>query len=114
MEKSQEQLKHIQRTSRQIRHHRIYLNQLCDQNLRTQLNQLAVEREQTLIRSLARRELEEERKQLLKITVKQIAREREPRPLPINTIHTEEESVQILAEKTGKYESQMPMLIFLF
>jgi hypothetical protein len=80
MEKSLEQLKHIERISKQSRHHRTYLNQICDQNLRTQINQLANEREQSILRSTSRRHLEEERKQVINITIKQIARERQHHP----------------------------------
>jgi hypothetical protein len=102
MEKSLEQLKHIERISRQTRHHRTYLNQICDQHLHTQLNHLANEREKIILHSASRRRLEEERKQLLNITIKQLAKERQPKPSSINTIQTEEETLQILSKKEGK------------
>ncbi len=102
MEKSLEQLKHIQRISHQTRHHRIYLNQICEQNLQTKLEQLANEREQSIQRSTTRRELEEERKKLVNITIKEIARERQHKPLPINTNQTEEETLQVLSNDDGK------------
>ncbi|CAF3073215.1 unnamed protein product [Rotaria sp. Silwood2] len=98
MEKSLEQLKHIERISRQTRRHRTYLNQICDQNLRTQLNHLDNEREQTIIRSTSRRQFEEERKQLLNITITQIARERQQEPLRINTTQIEQETIQQLSK----------------
>lgn len=99
MDKSHEQFKHIQRTSRQIRHHRNHLNQVSEQNLRSQLHQLANERTHTIQRSAAQRELEEERKQLLTITVKQIVQEK----LSSNsTIPAEEETVQVLLQDEGK------------
>jgi hypothetical protein len=102
MEKSLEQLKHIERISKQSRHHRTYLNQICDQNLRTQINQLANEREQSILRSTSRRHLEEERKQVINITIKQIARERQHHPLPIKTTQTEQETIQELPKINGK------------
>jgi hypothetical protein len=102
MEKSLEQLKHIQRISRQTRHHRTYLNQICDQNLRTQINQLADEREQIIQRSTARRQLEEERKQVINITIKQIARERQHQHVPINKAQIEQETIQELPKINGK------------
>jgi hypothetical protein len=102
MDKSLEQLKHIQRISRQTRHHRTHLNQICDQHLRVQLNQLANEREQSISRSLSRRELEEERQKLLTITIEQIATERQHKHLPNNIIQTEEETIQVLSKNDGK------------
>lgn len=103
MEKSLEQLKHIERISKQTRHHRTYLNQVCDQNLRTKLKHLANEREQSILRSTTRRQLEEERKQLCNVTIKQIARERQHEPLPIKPIQkTEEETIQVLSKDDGK------------
>jgi hypothetical protein len=102
MDKSLEQLKHIQRISRQTRHHRTHLNKISDQNLSTELKHLANEREQSLLRSHSRRQLEEERKQLLTITVKQIVRERQHHPLPANTTGTEQETIQLLPKNNGK------------
>jgi hypothetical protein len=102
MEKSLEQLKHIERISRQTRHHRTYLNQICDQNLRTELNHLAKEREQSILRSTSCRQLEEERKQLLDITIQQIVREKQHEPLPINITQFEQETIQVLSKDDGK------------
>ena len=102
MDKSRKQFKHIQRISRQTRHHRIHLNQLSEQNLHFQLDQLTNERTQTIQRSAAHRELEQERKQLLMITVKQIVRERQEKPSANNTIQTEEETVEVLSQDNGK------------
>ena len=102
MDKSQEQFKHIQRISRQTRHHRTHLNQVSEQNLRSKLNHLSNERTQTILRSAAHRELEEERKQLLTMTVKQIVRERQEKPSANSTIQTEEETVQVLSQDDGK------------
>jgi hypothetical protein len=102
MEKSLEQLKHIERISRQTRQHRTYLNQICDQNLRTQLDHLANQREQLILRSASRRQLEEERKQLLNITIKQIAKERQDKTLPIKPIQLEQETVQVVSKDDGK------------
>lgn len=103
MEKSLEQLKHIQRISRQTRHHRTHLNQVCDQNLRANLIRLSNEREQTVQRSILRRENEEERRQLFGVTVKQIARERQVRPRRI-----ERETITQICSKTddGKKKKQ--------
>ena len=103
MEKSLEQLKHIERTSRRTRHHRNHLNQVCDQNLRTELHCLSNEREQSIQRLTVRRQVEEERKQLLNITIKQIARERQHEPLPRKTIGIDEETIQVLSKDDGKY-----------
>ncbi|CAF3748736.1 unnamed protein product [Rotaria sp. Silwood1] len=104
MEKSLEQLKHIERISRQTRRHRTHLNHICDQNLRIKLNDLNNEREQSIIRSTSRRQLEEERKQLVNITIKQIARERQQEPLRINTIQIEQETI----EKFSKDDESRP------
>jgi len=105
MEKSLEQLKHIQRISRQTRHHRTHLNQVCDQNLRANLIRLGDEREQTVQRSVLRRENEEERRQLLGMTVKQIARERERQVRPRRI---ERETIKQICSKTddGKIEKK--------
>jgi len=102
MEKSLEQLKHIERISRQTRHHRTYLNQICDQNLCKELNHLAKKREQSILRSTSRRQLEEERKQFLNITIKQIITERQHEPLPLNITQFEQESNQTLSKYDGK------------
>jgi hypothetical protein len=102
MEKSLEQLKHIERISRQTRHHRTYLNQICDQNLRTELNHLAKEREKSILRSTSLRQLEQERKQFLNITIKQIITERQNEPFPLNITQFEQESIQTLSKDDGK------------
>jgi hypothetical protein len=102
MEKSLEQLKRIERISRQTRHHQTHLNQVCDQNLRRKLNHLAIEREQSIVRSASRRQFEEERKQFLNITIKQLVTEQQHKPLSTDTIQTEQAPVQILSEKNGK------------
>lgn len=102
MDKSREQLKHIQRTSRQIRQHRNHLNQVSEQNLRSQLHQITNERLHTIQRSAAQREVEEERKQLLTITVKQIVREQQEKLSSNSTIQTEEETIQVLTQDQGK------------
>ncbi|CAF3821452.1 unnamed protein product [Rotaria sp. Silwood1] len=102
MEKSLEQLKHIERISRQTRRHRTHLNHIYDQNLRTKLNDLNNEREQSIIRSTSRRQLEEERKQLVNITIKQIAREQQQEPLRINTIQIEQETIEKFSKDDGK------------
>lgn len=102
MEKSLEQRRHIERRSKQIRHHRTHLNQVCDQNLRSKLKTLANEREQTIQRSATRRQLEEERKQLIHVTVQQIAKERQHQPLISKPKEFEEETIEVLSKDDGK------------
>jgi len=77
MDKSIEQLKHIERLSRQTRHHQIHLNQIYDQKLSRELKNLKNEYEQTFLRSNIDQKLEEQRKEILYITINQIANERE-------------------------------------
>ena len=77
MEKSVDHLKKIQRLSRQSRHHRIHLNQVEENQLRFELDDIKNQREQSMLRSAARRRLEEERKSLAQVTVEQIARDRQ-------------------------------------
>ena len=103
MEKSLEQLKQIERLSRQTRHHRTHLNQVCDSNLRTELNQLANRRDHYLLRSSARRQLEEERKSLVNVTITQIARERQARPVSIRRAPVVQETVQVLTKEKGRW-----------
>jgi hypothetical protein len=99
MEKSFAQLHHIERISRQTRHHRTHLNHVEDQKLHIELNELANEREQSLARSLARRRLEQERKQLLNVTVKQIARERQHPSTPKQIV---QETVEVISKHHGE------------
>jgi hypothetical protein len=77
MDKSIEQLKHIERLSRQTRHHQIHLNQIYDQKLSRELKNLKNQYEQTFLRSNIDQKLEEQRKEILHITINQIANERE-------------------------------------
>jgi cell division FtsZ-interacting protein ZapD len=76
MEKSLEKFKHIERISRQTRHHQTFLNQIYDQKLHRELDHLTDEYEQSFIRSKTQQKLERQRKQVLDITIQQIAHER--------------------------------------
>ncbi|CAF3299908.1 unnamed protein product [Rotaria socialis] len=98
MEKSFEQLKHIERISRQTRRHRAYLNQICDQNLRIKLDNLDRERELAIKRSASCRRIEEERQQLVKITIQQIAKEQQQQQqsLQRNKTEIEQKTIQKL------------------
>ncbi len=83
-EKSLEQLKYIDRLSRQTRHHRTHLNQVCEQKLQEKLTHLTFEFEQTFIRLKTSQKLEQQRKQVLGITIQQIAHERQRHSLSTN------------------------------
>ncbi len=89
LKKSVEKLKHIERISRQTRHHRIHLNQVYDQKLRQEVNNLSIDYEQTLKRTKIHKKLEEERKQGLGITIQQIVNERQRHSLPKITTQIE-------------------------
>ena len=107
MEKSLVQFQHIERISRQTRHHRISLNRAQDQKLSTELNELANEREQIISRSRTRRQLEQDRKQLLNVTVKQLVRERQHQlPPPSKNKQVEQATIQTLAKHDGEYEKR--------
>ena len=99
MEKSIEQLKHIERLSRQTRHHRTHLNRTHDQQLRRDLNQLAQQRQQHLLRSASRHQLELQRKAFLHVTVKQIAQDRQP----LSSAQAEQETIHVLRNDKRKY-----------
>lgn len=107
MEKSLEQLKHIERISRQTRRYRAHLNQVCDQNLHKKINNLADERDHTILRSAARRRIEEQRKEVIGLTIKQITRERQQEPLRVNTTQIEQETIEKFPEDNGKYEERI-------
>lgn len=81
LKKSFEQLKHIERISRQTRHHRTHLNQAYNQKLDEQLNHLTSQFEQTFKRIRNDKKLEQQRKQILGITIQQIEHEKEGRLL---------------------------------
>lgn len=80
MERSREQLKRVERLSRQTRHYRTHLNQMCQSELEERLAFYEKQRDQSILRSYARRQLEEERQHLVHVTVAETARERERRP----------------------------------
>jgi len=82
LKKSVEKLKHIERISRQTRHHRTHLNQVYDQKLRQEVNNLSIDYEKTLKRTKTHQQLEEQRKKGLGITIQQIANERQRYSLP--------------------------------
>jgi hypothetical protein len=94
MTKSLEHFKLIERISRQIRHHRMYLNQIYDQKLSEELNNLTDEYEQNFLRTKTQQKLEEQRKQILGITIQQIVNERQrsaltkilPKDRPLSSI----------------------------
>ena len=72
-----EQLKRVERLSRQSRHYRTHLNQMSENQLQRRLTQLDERRDQNLLRSYSRRQIEEERQNLVHLTVKDVARERQ-------------------------------------
>lgn len=76
MERSCEQLKRVERLSRQTRHYRTHLNQMSENQLHQRLDQLEQRRDQNLLRCYSRQQIEEERQNLVHLTVKDIARER--------------------------------------
>ncbi|CAF0732007.1 unnamed protein product [Adineta steineri] len=78
MEKSLKQLKCIERISRQTRHYRTHLNQVCNDNLHTQLSLLDDQCERNIARRTSSQQIEEERKKLLRLTIEQITKEQEP------------------------------------
>ncbi|UJR31755.1 hypothetical protein I4U23_019233 [Adineta vaga] len=100
MEKSTEQLKYIQRISRQIRHYRTQLNQIYDDKLHLQLKQLESEYKQKIRCLTQHQQLEEERKQLINLTVKQSVKEDESYPLRSSDL------VEILQETSDSYPSK--------
>lgn len=105
MEKSLEQFKYIERISRETRRHRAYLNQIYDQNLRVQLDQLDKQRQLTILRSASHQRIEQERKQVVKLTIEQIAKRRqEQQSSRINKTPFEEETIKDLSQTHRKFE----------
>jgi hypothetical protein len=98
MEKSLEHLKHIERISRQSRHHRTHLHQIYDQKLHQELDHLTNEYEQTFKRTKIHQKLEQQRKEILGITVQQIVHERQGHSLSRNITQSE-----IFSKNNGKY-----------
>lgn len=85
MDKSVQQSKHIQRLSRQTRHHRLHLNHRYDQEYHEQIDHLTEEFYQKSAQFQKQRRLEEHRRDLLHVTVKNIAETKLP---PINPSRT--------------------------
>lgn len=85
MEKSAQQSKHIQRLSRQTRHHRLHLNQHYDQQYEEKITDLTEEYYQNYSQFQKQRCLEEHRRELLQITVKNIAENKLPTIQPSRT-----------------------------
>jgi hypothetical protein len=83
MEKSIEQWKYIERISRQTRQHRLQLNRVYEQRLCREMAHLTEQHQRTCSHLKRQGKLEEQRQQLLPITFKQIARERQ-HPLILN------------------------------
>ena len=102
MSKSFEKLKRTERVSRQRRHHYIRLNQMQDQNLSRNIKNLEDKYEKTCIRSRNNLEFEQERKEILHVTIQQISNERQHPLLSINKIHTKDETKQLFPKSTGK------------
>ena len=102
MEKSVVQLKHVERISRQMRNHWTHSNQTCNRNLQTRLDHLANERKRSILSAISRQELEEERKKIVNLTVKQIARERQQQSFRTSETQTEQETIQRLSKNDGK------------
>ena len=75
MSKSHDRLKHAERLSRQTRKHRTHLNHIQDQKLQQKLEDLADQYEKTIRHSKTDRTFEQQRQQLLSVTVQQIANE---------------------------------------
>lgn len=76
MNSLQGRLKRIERISRQNRHHQVYANRIYEERLRKHVDNLREEYLRNLKRSKPDEILEQQRKQLLDITVKNIAQER--------------------------------------
>ena len=102
MSKSFEKLKRTERASRQTRHHYIHLNQMQDQNLSRNIKDLENKYEKISIRSKNNLEFEQERKEILPITIKQISNERQHRLLSMNRIRTKQETQQLFQKSNSK------------
>ena len=72
-----EKLPHTERLSRRSRRHRLQLNRISDQQLHEQVTDLTDQFVQKCARLKTHRKLEEQRQQLLGVTVKQIAHDRQ-------------------------------------
>ena len=72
-----DKLPHTERLSRRSRRHRLQLNRISDQHLHEQVTDLTDQFVQKCARLRTHRKLEEQRQQLLSVTVKQIADERQ-------------------------------------
>ncbi|CAM4938081.1 unnamed protein product [Rotaria socialis] len=96
MNKSIKQLNHIERVSRRIRHHQIYLNKKHDEKLCRNLNNLVDQYEQTRLRLKAMMKLEKQRKDVLDITIEHISNDRKRHTLSTNTKQIEQKNIQKL------------------
>lgn len=101
MERSLEQLKHIDRISRQTRHHRIQLNQFHEQRLQRDLTYLNHDYQQTRSRLESKQNLEQQRERLLNVTVKQIAREKRRPTLSTMNTTTDHFMIESLSKPSG-------------
>lgn len=77
MNKSIEQLKHVERVSRRTRHHQINLNQIYVEKLHQNVDQLLSQYQQTRRRLKANEKLEKQRKQMIDITIQHISNDRQ-------------------------------------
>ncbi|CAF1274479.1 unnamed protein product [Adineta steineri] len=101
MKRSVEQLKHIDHLSRQVRHHRIHLNQMYDQKLSQELHTLTKQYAQTLKYSKKEHKLERRRKEVFDVTIRQIANERQHPSLSTNIIQNEQKLPKISNQING-------------
>jgi hypothetical protein len=112
MERSLEQWKHIERVSRQTRHHRIQLNQVYDQRLQRDLTSLNHDYQQNCFRLESKQKLEQQRERLLKVTVQQIAREKRRPTLSTMNTTTDHFTIESLSKPSGKQRSSDTRLFF--
>ena len=95
MRKSIEHVKRTASLSREIRHHQIHLNRISDEKLHQNLKNLYKEYQLTNKRFKETQKLEQQRQQLLNITISQLSNERQRHPLSINRLIINEKTSEI-------------------
>ena len=112
MERSLEQLKHIERISRQTRHHQIQLNQAYNQRLQRDLTCLNHDYQQNCWRLETQQKLEQQRERLLNVTFKQIAREKRRPTLSTMNTTTTHCTIEPLSKHSGNETSSSSLALF--
>lgn len=93
MKRSVEQLKHLDRTSRQIRHHQTNLYHRCDQLLSHDLDTLTHQYARDLKQSNKQYQIEQQRKEVLDYTIQQITNEQNHHVSPMDTAELNKENI---------------------